>query len=178
MNNDPVPRASLDDINSVLSTLLGLELTSPQRDALTISFTRYRDTRIILVEFIEYLRGSLTSFRSNLVLKGFNSCSPDRYELISEEGIINSFNKAGAARALSDVTTLSGEELLNHLLDSLQVYTGAATGMSNGRERVVYELNDFLEYYRDVNCEIIGPECDGVFEELLTGSWDITTNDC
>jgi hypothetical protein len=181
LNGEPVPRASHDDISSVLSTLLGIELTGPQRDALTVSFTRYRDTRIILVEFIEYLRGSLTGFRSNLVLKAFNSCSPDRYEFISEEGIISSFNKIGAARALSDVSSLNGEDLLNHLLDSLQVYTGtgasAGTG-AGGRERGVYELNDFMEYYRDVNCEIIGPECDGVFEHFLTGSWDITTNDC
>lgn len=174
LNAEPIPRASLDDINTTLSNLLGIELTDPQRDALTVAFTRYRDTRIILVEFIEYLRGSLTRFRSNLVLKAFNACLPDRYELISEENIISSFDKNGAKGALKEISSVTGDDLLNHILDSLQVYIG----QGYNREKGIYELNDFMEYYRDVNCEILGQEGDGIFENLLVGCWGINTDDC
>lgn len=126
------------------------------------------------MEFIEYLRGSLTRFRSNLVLKAFNACLPDRYELISEENIISSFDKNGAVGALKDICTLSGEELLNHILDSLQVYIG----QGYEREKGIYEINDFMEYYRDVNCEILGQDGEGIFEKLLVGCWGLTSDDC
>jgi hypothetical protein len=181
LNQEHVPRATLHNINIVLKTLLGIEFNQQQREALTTSFTRYRDTRIILVEFIEYLRGSLTSFRSSLVLKAFNACFPNRDDLVTEEGIVSSFQKSTASRAIEHIANLSGEDLLNFLLDSLQVYTGGGGGGGGAKgkgEGGVYEFNDFVEYYRDVNCEILGQEGEGLFENILTSSWGITTEDC
>lgn len=64
--------------------------------------------------------------------------------------------------------------MLSYFLDNLQVYIS----YKQSHESNIYELNDFMEYYRDVSCEIIGEDTQGIFESLLTQTWNITTEGC
>lgn len=160
LNDEPIPRAPVDTVVGVLSNLLGIECTQQEIDSLCKAFVRYRDDRLILVEFIEYARGNLPPWRADLVLKAFVNCEPDRDGYVSEDSIVNAFNQSGAERA--SASGLSGVELLNHFLDSLHIY-----GLNS---KAGFELNDFFEYYRDVSCEMDDNE---QFETLITSTWNV-----
>jgi hypothetical protein len=160
LNDEPIPRAPVDVVAGVLSNLLGIECSQQEIDSLVKAFVRYRDDRVILVEFIEYARGNMAPFRADLVLKAFVSCQPDRDGYVSEDSIINAFNQSGAEGASE--SGLSGGELLNYFLDSLHVY-----GLNS---QAGFELNDFFEYYRDVSCEL---EDNEKFETFVTSTWNV-----
>mmetsp|Transcript_4749 Transcript_4749/g.7209 ORF Transcript_4749/g.7209 Transcript_4749/m.7209 type:complete len:416 (+) Transcript_4749:98-1345(+) len=165
LNNENIPRASVSAVDNVLSDIVGVSLSSEQCDALKVAFSRYNDDRIILVEFVEYIRGPLSQWQSDLIIKAFITCNPGEDDLVTDEGIINAFNTSGAASSPS-AEGLSGKELLNHFLDSLQAYSYTSNG---------FELNDFVEYYRDVYCEMNNPE---LFEKTIIATWNIDSTDC
>ncbi|CAE7666079.1 CAPS, partial [Symbiodinium microadriaticum] len=161
LNDEPIPRAPADVVAGVLANVVGVECSQAEMDSLCRAFVRYRDDRIILVEFIEFARGNMSPFRSELVTKAFMNCQPDRSGRVSEDGIINAFDQAGAERSCSGAG-LSGSELLNTLLDSLHVY--CADSQSG------FELNDFYEYYRDVSCEV---EDNAKFDDIVCSTWNV-----
>ena len=161
LNDEPIPRAPVEVVTAVLSDVLGVECSEEEMESLCRAFVRYRDDRIILVEFIEYARGALPPHRSELVVKAFSSCQPDRDNRVSEDGIVSAFDQAGAERANGD-SGLPGRELLNSFLDSLHVYCDDT--------QHDFELNDFFEYYRDVSCEVEDHE---QFEDLVCSTWNI-----
>lgn len=146
--DNPAGRAKVDDVSAVVTLYTGVEMTLAQLDAVVIAFSRMNDERIILIEFIEYLRGSLSMHARELVFRVWDLINPERREVVSEEDVA-----AAGLRAGSNVDVV---------LDSLHLY-------SCGRVEGV-DLVDLVEYYRDVYAEL-GGDGDEEFVQLLRDTW-------
>lgn len=147
--DNPAGRASVDAISSVVALYTGIEMTVPQLDAVVIAFSRMNDDRVILIEFIEYIRGALSLRAKELVFRAWDVCNPDQREYVSEEEIALGMRSASA-------------EAMGSLLDSLHLYS---CGRDDG-----YDLVDLIEYYRDVYAEVGDDE---EFEALLRDTWNL-----
>lgn len=146
----PAGRASVEAVSGVISLYTGIELTLAQQDALVVAFSRMNDERLILIEFIEYIRGSLSTRAREMVFRAWDLCNVDCKEFLTEDDLALGRRQGGDAEAF-DV-----------LMDSLHLY-------SCGREDG-YDLVDMVEYYRDVYAEI-GDDDD--FVTLMMSTWDL-----
>ena len=142
-------RASVEQIGSVVALYTGVELSVPQMDAVVVAFSRMNDDRVILIEFIEYIRGALSLRPKELVFRVWDVCNPDHREFVSEDEIARGLRSGSA-------------EVMGSLLDSLHLYS---CGRQDG-----YDLVDLVEYYRDVYAELGDDE---EFEALLRDTWHL-----
>jgi len=143
----PAGRAPVADISAVVALYTGVELSVPQQNAVVIAFSRLNDERIVLIEFIEYLRGGLSSRSKEYVFRIWDSINSQRKDFVSEDEVISAMKRN------------INREIKNTILDSLHLY-------SSGRE--AYELADLVEYYRDVYAEVAD---DADFKDLLQSTW-------
>jgi hypothetical protein len=146
----PAGRASVDAISSVVALYTGVEMTVPQLDAVVVAFSRMNDERVILIEFIEYLRGSLSARARGFVFKAWDLCNPEGREYVSEEEV---------ARAM---LSSCDRERVATILDSLHLYS---CGRDDG-----YDIVDLIEYYRDVYAELVDEED---FDVLMRSTWGL-----
>lgn len=146
--DSPSGRAPLEAISSVISLLTGVDMTPQQSDAAGVAFSRNNDERLILIEFIEYLRGSLSARSRALVFMVWDLCNPSGAEFISEQELASGLNES------------CSRDAADSLLDSLHLY-------SCGREGG-YDVVDLIELYRDVYAEVGDEEG---FEALLKETW-------
>ena len=148
--DNPAGRATVESISSVVALYTGIEMSLTQQDAVVVAFSRMNDQRIILIEFIEYLRGALSMRSRELVFRAWDLCNPDGLEYLTEDDFASGRSRRGNAEAI------------NVMLDSLHLY-------SCGRDEG-YDLVDLIEYYRDVYAEVGDDE---EFEALLKDTWDL-----
>ena len=141
-------RATVEAISEVVNTYTGVEITPEQQDALVIAFSRKNDERIILIEFIEFIRGSLSARGRDLVFRVWDACNPSNGEYVTEDDITQAVCSASP-------------EATATILDSLHLYS-----FGDGR----YDLHSLFEYYRDVYAEV-GDDED--FEILINGTWRV-----
>jgi hypothetical protein len=143
-------RARVEDISGVVALATGVELSIAEQDAVVIAFSRMNDDRIILIEFIEYLRGAMSIRSKEWVYVVWDACNPTDREYISEEDVIQAMN-----RNIADDVKFA-------IMDSLHLY-------SCGRDQGI-DIVDVIEYYRDVFAEVVDDED---FEYLLKTTWSI-----
>lgn len=161
LDASPQGRVPVDNVRDELVNSIGIEIDINEINSIIRSFSRNNCDEIILIELIEFLRGGWSQWRHEFVTTAFNSIMKNRDEKITEESIINSFDAVAVSEMFRGVD--SPEDTLGYLLDSFHVYN--PEGIDTG-----YSRNDFMEYYRDVSCEV--PNEDD-FEQLITSSWHV-----
>lgn len=154
-NTDVMPLREFESF--VLGTYFGgFELRESERKALLAAFDARSEGRIVVSDFIKFIKRTPSPRRLELLEFFFNASNPDSQKNVSTENL----------QKRMDAARLPPYHLARYFLNYL---TQTYPDIANFQE---YNISDFFDYFVEVSNEI---ENDDKFEEFLKDTWGFLT---